>query len=111
MQGAILLFLAAVALVLWTTLKQPWLGLTLAADTDSQADILRLLPSQTIGLQLSTLIEMLLLVGRLEPLRSSKADLPALSMEKAPTTIKPESRNCQPLTTTQSTVSFMIMSL
>jgi len=35
MQGAILLCLAAVALVLWTTLRQPWLGLTLAADADS----------------------------------------------------------------------------
>ncbi len=35
MQGAILLCLAAVTLVLWITLSQPWLGLTLAADSGS----------------------------------------------------------------------------
>lgn len=34
MQGAIVLCLAAVTLVLWTALRQPWLGLTLVADTD-----------------------------------------------------------------------------
>jgi signal transduction histidine kinase len=35
MQGAILLCLAAATLVLWLTLNQPWLGLTLAPDAES----------------------------------------------------------------------------
>lgn len=35
MQGAILLCLAAAALVLWLTLNQPWLGLRLVADAES----------------------------------------------------------------------------
>jgi signal transduction histidine kinase len=35
MQGAILLCLTAVMLVLWIALSQPWLGLTLVADPDS----------------------------------------------------------------------------
>jgi signal transduction histidine kinase len=35
MQGAILFCLAAATLVLWLTLNQPWLGLTLIADADS----------------------------------------------------------------------------
>jgi len=40
MQGAILLCMAAVALVLWITLSQPWLGLTLAADSDSHGALI-----------------------------------------------------------------------
>jgi signal transduction histidine kinase len=46
MQGAILLCLSAIALVLWIALSQPWLGVTLAADPDSNAvHIARVHPS------------------------------------------------------------------
>jgi signal transduction histidine kinase len=37
MQGAIVLSLASIALVLWISLGQPWLGLTLVADPTEQA--------------------------------------------------------------------------
>ena len=47
MQGAILLCLVAVTLVLWITLSQPWLGLTLAADPDS--NIVRIVGTHSSG--------------------------------------------------------------
>jgi signal transduction histidine kinase len=74
MQGAILLCLATVTLVLWITLSQPWLGLTLVANPDGNQ-------VRIAGVHVSGPAQNLPLPATLRSIGATDARVPAIALE------------------------------